>query len=229
MKTELMHIHLIHPATLPEDFIAETLSDGEKSRAARFCFLEDAIHWASCRAALRKILGDAVGFAPKDIPLVFSKFGKPLLAAPFDHLHFNLSHTSQMALLVIAANGPIGIDLESIERSNDLLGCEDSFCHPDEIQNLPANLSDRSAQLLKIWTAKEAVIKALGTGFSHPPESILLDFHSSFVTAKSEIPLAGLAHQRIRPLNHPMLVEYQAFVSSSEIEEAPIVFSDFTL
>lgn len=222
-----MRIHVIQPASIPDDFIAATLTADEKSHAAHFRFPKDAIHWASCRAALRKILADEIQISSKDVPLMVSEFGKPLLAAPFEHLHFNLSHTSDLALLAITQNGPIGIDLESMARANDLLECETSFCHPDEIQNLSAAHIHRSTQLLKIWTAKEAVLKALGTGLSHPPESIRLDFHAVPITAKSDLPLLGIEHQRIRPLVHSALAGYQAFVASPQTHETSIAFSVF--
>ena len=72
----------------------------------------------------------------------------------------------------------------------------------------------RASQLLRIWTAKEAVLKALGTGLSHPPESVRICFLPARSTASSELPLAGIDSQRLHELDHPALAGHRAVVSA---------------
>jgi len=216
-------IHPVFPHHLSPDFSDACLADEEKSRAARFHFPQDAAHWAACRAALRGILGREIGLAPREVPLVFSEFGKPLLSPPFDGLHFNLSHCPDLALVAISLDGPIGIDLEALSRAPDLLECENSFCHPEEIRTLPAGTEARAAQLLRIWTAKEAVLKALGTGLSHPPEAVRIISDRSDAVAESDQGLAGIENQLIRRLENPafkcycVAVSFQKATNGSEI------------
>jgi len=206
-------IHPVFPVRIAPDLVEACLTDDEKSRAARFHFPKDAIHWAACRAALRAILGREIGMDPRAVPLVFSEFGKPLLAPPFDGLHFNLSHCPDLALVALSLDGPVGIDLESLERASDLLECESTFCHPEEIRGLPTETNARAVQLLRIWTAKEAVLKALGTGLSHPPELVRIVFGPMEATAVSDQGLVGIENQLIQGLENPDFEGYRVAIS----------------
>ncbi len=212
-------IHPVFPHRISSDFAEACLTDKEKSRAARFHFPQDAVHWAACRAALRGILGREIALAPREVPLVFSEFGKPLLAPPFDGLHFNLSHCPGLALVALSLDGPVGVDLESLGRAPDLLECETTFCHPEEIRALPAGNEGRAAQLLRIWTAKEAVLKALGTGLSHPPEEVRIFWGPTDAAAESDHDLPGIENQLIRRLENPALEGYCAAVSSQKLAD----------
>ncbi|MEO5714286.1 MAG: 4'-phosphopantetheinyl transferase superfamily protein [Luteolibacter sp.] len=209
-------IHPVFPHRLSPDFVDACLTDEEKSRAARFHFPNDATHWAACRAALRAILGREIGLAPREVPLVFSEFGKPLLASPFNSLHFNLSHCPDLAIVALSLDGPVGIDLESLARATDLLECENSFCHPEEIRTLDADKEVRATQLLRIWTAKEAVLKALGTGLSHPPELVRIVFGPEDTVAESEQGLSEIEIQMIRRLENPAFEGFCVMVSSQK-------------
>lgn len=207
-------IHLVFPESISQEAAFTCLTDEEKSRADRFRFRKDALHWMACRANLRRILGQAIQRPPREVPLILSENGKPLLAPPYDSLHFNLSHCSDLAIVALCAAGPVGIDMESLDRAPELLECETTFCHPLEIRELPVETSTRGSQLLRIWTAKEAVLKALGTGLSHPPESVRILFGSPVGTAISDLPLAGLENQNLHELLDARLNGYQTFVST---------------
>ncbi len=206
-------IHRVYPHCMDPGSAAVCLTEEEKSRAERFHFAKDSIHWANCRASLRQILGRQIGLPPSEVPLVFAEFGKPLLAAPFDWLHFNLSHCPDLAVVALCLDGPVGIDLEAFERASGLLDCETSFCHPEEIRTLPADAAARAAQLLRIWTAKEAVLKSLGTGLSHPPEDVRILFGPSNAVAKSDSGLQGIGKLCIQSIGRWIPVSYCGFVS----------------
>lgn len=150
------------------------LNSAERAQAERFHFTKDAEHWTACRSALRRVLGEALGIDPATLSLEFGLQGKPQLPASYQSLHFNLSHCADLALLALCQDGPVGIDLEPVDRATSLLGCESSFCHPEEIATLPTAPDDRARTLLDLWTAKEAALKALGTGLSIDPASFSL-------------------------------------------------------
>ena len=214
MRPGTVQIHLLNLQALAEDR-ASCLSAEEVSRAARYKFREDAERWVSCRVLLREILGQAIGRPPSEVPLVQAEFGKPHLAPPFDGLHFNVAHAGPVALLALCRDGPVGVDLEPRRRAFALMGCETTFCHPAEIAGLPIDPAERASQLLRIWTAKEAVLKAIGTGFSHPPELVRIFFEPPGGHAVSEKALPGIENQRLLPLAHPRLVDHQAMLSTS--------------
>jgi 4'-phosphopantetheinyl transferase len=213
MISRQVTVYVVVPEAISEERAISCLTADEQERASRFRFAKDAIHWRSCRAQLRTILAQETGLKPHEVPLIQSEFGKPLLAPPYAGLHFNLSHIHELALIALSSDGPVGIDLEKKSRGTELLGCEFTFCHPLEIENLPSDPQLRSIRLLQIWTHKEAVLKALGTGLSHPPEQVQVLFDLPVRTAISTPPIAGITDLRLQDLTHPMLDDYQAVVS----------------
>lgn len=215
MTTGRVSVHFIFPANVSRESARACLTHEEKARADLFRFPQDAIHWVACRASLRNILGHAIQLPAHEVPLVLSEFEKPLLAPPYDRLHFNLSHSRRLALVAVCQEGPVGIDLESLDRATDLLECEATFCHPEEISALPIERVARASHLLRIWTAKEAVLKSLGTGLHHPPDGIRIRFQDPCGMAMSDSPLIGIEDQRLYELEHPALAGYRAMLSAS--------------
>ncbi|KAI4964545.1 hypothetical protein ZWY2020_005513 [Hordeum vulgare] len=131
------------------------------------------------RALLRTTLSRYTGYKidPRSFEFKKNKFGKPEVLWPQDDnfmeqpLHFNISHTTSLIACGIAINARIGIDIEEkkLNTTKNIL----SLARPE--------ISDSDAQLkefLKLWTLKEAYVKALGMGFSGAPFStfsIMLD------------------------------------------------------
>ena len=194
-------VSIVDPALLGEAAARASLRPDEEEVAARVRFEKDARHWRACRAALRQILGEALGIAPVELALVNGEFGKPALEAPHHRLHFNLSHCEDLALVALSLDGPVGVDIEPAGRAASLLGCEATFCHADEIAELPGEEGRRAAALLEIWTRKEALLKALGTGMSLAPETVSL--------AAAE-PHPRLRSFRVQALDHPLLTRHAA-------------------
>ena len=212
MRPDQVIIHLIDPARIRDGRVH--LTGEEKARATKFRSQADSDHWAACRTGLRLVIAQACGMDPKDVPITLGPNGKPLLGPPLGHLHFNLSHCSDLALVAVAAS-PVGIDLERSDRAPELLGCEETFCHPEELTALPQEQEPRATSLLEIWTAKESVLKALGTGFFLPPEEVTIHWEFDTGRASSVHEAALLADLRIYRLGHAALVGHTAFLSAS--------------
>jgi 4'-phosphopantetheinyl transferase len=209
MARDTLTIYHFPPGSIPPERAESYLTDSETSRAAAFRFPADAAHWSACRATLRQILGAWLGIPPRDVPIIISPSGKPLLAPPLDSIHFNLSHSRELALIAVNPHSPVGIDLEPLNRAPSLIGCESTFCHPEEIASLPTEEVARADELLRLWTAKEAYVKALGTGFSTPPETIrILTRHDGIFVAGSA---DGISLVR---LQHPALNQHLAHLCS---------------
>ncbi|XP_030969192.1 uncharacterized protein LOC115989574 isoform X1 [Quercus lobata] len=88
-------------------------------------------------------------------------------------LHFNISHTSSMIACGVTVNSAIGIDVEEKQRKlkNNILAFARRYFSPYEVGLLTA-ISDPEFQrqeFIKLWTLKEAYVKALGRGFSAAP------------------------------------------------------------
>lgn len=224
MRPDQVIIHLIDPSKVREAHAYLTAEETE--RATRFRSKKDSNHWAACRAGLRQILAKVCGIPPKEVPIAVGPNGKPLLGHPFAHLHFNLSHCSDLALVAIAST-PVGIDIERSDRAPDLLGCEETFCHPDEQAELPHENEPRANFLLDIWTSKESALKALGTGFFLPPEEVMIQRKTIPGSASSHHSPALLADLRIHRLEHAALADHTAFVSVSTRVTEIIFNTDF--
>ncbi|GAB4856378.1 hypothetical protein Ancab_014298 [Ancistrocladus abbreviatus] len=100
-------------------------------------------------------------------------------------LHFNISHTSSLIACGVAVNSPIGIDVEEKQRmtKNNVLSFARRFFCLREVEYL-ADISDPEDQrqeFIKLWTLKEAYVKALGRGFSAAPfKTFTIHFKSNF-------------------------------------------------
>ena len=221
MKSGQVEIHLILPDANGEPCF---LTASEQERAGRFRFEDDRRRWSACRSALRNILAHELGMAAADVPIVIDSMGKPLLTAPWQDLHFNLSHCDGLAVVALSRDAPVGIDIECETRAASLVECETTFCHPAEIASLPSKASDRAIALLEIWTAKEALLKAVGIGLTIAPEKLRIDFTARPFRAIADPFDPEISKQRVHPLAHPLLRGYRGHLSiKSQIGEVRYV------
>ncbi len=167
------HVHVWRACLSPAPLGAageEWLSREERDRARRFLRGADRDRFLRSRQVLRHLLGGYLARPPAEIEIYAGPLGKPSLAngGPGD-LRFNLSHSGDMALYAFRLGAEVGIDLERAGRVRlgDLASA--GFLSPGEKRDL-AQLEGRSRQaaLLRCWTRKEAVIKAIGEGMAAP-------------------------------------------------------------
>ena len=191
-------LHLIEAEKLCYAESLEVLSPDEILRAKSFVFTADRERWAKVRAEVKSILSRHLDCSPAELKWDTHKFGKPALKN--DPISFSLSHSKKLSTLLVCKKGPVGVDIEQRARGCDLMEAVDSFCHPRELAALPEN--NPGLKLIDIWTAKEAFLKALGTGFTQPPEEIYLD--GVYVVG----PLPGLSELHLLRPTHPILSDY---------------------
>lgn len=147
------------------------LSHEELSRADRFHFEHDRRRFVIARATLRRVLAGCTGIPATALPITAGEFGKPALDPGCGPVHFNLAHSEDRALIAVSRDSRIGVDLEAIGHEPRLPELARSIAAPTELAQL-AGLPDeaaRSRALLRIWTAKEAFLKAIGTGLQIAP------------------------------------------------------------
>lgn len=124
---------------------------------------------AAFRHAARRILASLAPAGSENVQWTKNAFGKPSLpGGPF----FNLSHAGDTALLAICPDAEVGVDLEPRARGSEILDCLPTIAHPVELvwlNRLPA--AHLPHALIRLWVAKEAALKALGTGLSIEPSS----------------------------------------------------------
>ncbi len=89
------------------------LTEEERTRAARFLFVEDTRRFILGRGISRLLLGDYLGRSPSDLELATNQYGKPALAGE-PALQFNLSHSGDRILHAFAWHRRLGVDVEAI-------------------------------------------------------------------------------------------------------------------
>jgi 4'-phosphopantetheinyl transferase len=110
------------------------------------------------------------------------EFGKPYL--PEQNLMFNLSHSGDWALLALARHISVGVDIEQhreIAKKSALI----HRCFTEDESNLLLSASDEN--LLRYWTAKEALTKAIGRGLAYGLKRIELVEHSNQALVLSKL------------------------------------------
>jgi 4'-phosphopantetheinyl transferase len=149
----------------------DTLTPAERQRADKFYFARDRERFIVGRGVLRRILSRYLNILPNQIRFSYNQFGKPALSAEADasQLRFNMSHSHELALYALARGREIGVDIEYARDDFASLEIAERFFAPKEIAMLRAvPASDLTASFFNCWTRKEAFIKALGEGLSHP-------------------------------------------------------------
>jgi 4'-phosphopantetheinyl transferase len=110
-------------------------------------------------------LAEVLGLTPDAVTLRTDVKGKPELADPALALWFNCSHCPGLLLIATSRLGPVGADLETVERcrsAHDDAAREFSAAEQAWLAAVPND--DRPLAFARLWTAKEAVLKARGTG-----------------------------------------------------------------
>lgn len=153
------------PHTL--ETLRTTLDSSELHRASRFRFRADERRFIIGRSALRIILSRYVAMAPNKITFVYNTYGKPELpnSPSTPAIHFNISHSGELALIGICHNRRVGIDVERLDRAVRIQAIADRYFSPEEseaIRSLPPE--QQRLAFFRCWTAKEAYLKALGVG-----------------------------------------------------------------
>ncbi len=140
------------------------LDDVERARAARFHFAQDARRWRAAHVALREVLARHTGVAAAALPFAEDPNGKPRLAMP-QAIAFNLSHSAGLALIAVGGTQPLGVDVEDVKPVPEMEGVAESHFAADERAALFAlSEPERLAAFYRIWTRKEAYVKATGIG-----------------------------------------------------------------
>jgi 4'-phosphopantetheinyl transferase len=137
-------------------------------RARRFHAERHRRRFAVAHGALRQILSAYLEQAPESITFTTGPYGKPVLAeARPRRLEFNLSHSGELALVAVAWDRPVGVDLEEWEHEMNHLELAERFFSPAErraLRELAASADDLVRGFFAAWSRKEAYLKASGHG-----------------------------------------------------------------
>jgi 4'-phosphopantetheinyl transferase len=159
-------VAIVPVSSAPVDELWTLLDESERARAERYRFDGDRRRSIVARGMLRRMLGARLERDPRALRFVTGPHGKPALAN--GELEFNGSHSGDRVALAIAEGTPVGIDIEELKpRVTELSSLARRYFASDEAREVEhARPDDALRTFFSIWTAKEAVVKALGGGLS---------------------------------------------------------------
>lgn len=137
------------------------LDTAERSKVERFLRPQDRDTFLTSTAARKILCGVYLNEKPLEVRFGKNEHQKPWLPENQD-LHFNISHSGDWVVFLFSSS-PCGIDIEKIKPDFDFEGMMPSVFHPREIDWINGQ-NERNRAFFKLWTIKESLLKAQGTG-----------------------------------------------------------------
>lgn len=160
----------------PPPALYELLDQAERERCARYLFMRNRIESTTARALARAALSRHADVDPRAWTFTHGEHGKPQVSGPIGTpLRFNVAHTPGLVVCLVALGREVGVDAETLGRTNDIAllarRCL-SVAEQVALWALPAPAQAR--RFLIHWTLKEAYLKARGIGIGLPLAEITL-------------------------------------------------------
>jgi phosphopantetheinyl transferase len=195
----------LHVADKEYAYLVNLLSDDEKERSLRRV-PEVRRRAVVSRGRLRVLLGRLTGVPPEEVSLKTGRFGKPYLSDSHqDSIQFNVAHSMDEAVIALSRQCTIGVDVEKRKATHDQKWARlmaPTFLSEVELkQRVRASDGVSPEEILDCWVAKEAVLKAIGTGIGdklrtcHLPSN-LPEFRMSVDSVVSSCRLAPVVFQQ---------------------------------
>jgi 4'-phosphopantetheinyl transferase len=123
---------------------------------------------------LRELLGRYTDRDPSTLKFAYGRAGKPkLVDAP---IHFSVSHSGELTIVALARNTPVGVDVEGRRHPFRAGDITDRLFHAEEKKQLRAlPKGELPAAVLRCWTIKEAVGKAIGLSLDQLLREVVVD------------------------------------------------------
>lgn len=157
-EVELWQVKLDAISRIEFQLATQYLDDVTRRKIQRYIFQKDRYRKTYTHAALRFLISQKLGIFPDNLFIKIGKNGR-LYLENFP-LHFNISYSKELAILALGFEGTIGVDL--VHHLEDVPPGD----WASEVEQQIALRSVEIAPLLSLWCAKEALLKAMGTGFS---------------------------------------------------------------
>jgi 4'-phosphopantetheinyl transferase len=147
-------------------FSRDLLAETEQAHVSTYRVREAAERYVVTRSLVRAVLGERLALSPRSIQVNRTDTGKPVIA---EGVHFNVSHSGDLILLALSDERAVGVDVErkrEVQRVDAMLR---RWLTPDEqaaFAALHGGGASPSEAFLRLWSLKEARLKALGVGIS---------------------------------------------------------------
>lgn len=149
------------------DALRMVLDDGETARAQRFSVAADRNAFIAAHGLVRLALARHMGQPAALLRFTTAAGGKPEVAGGphAGSIAFNLAHARSIVACVVAPAEPVGIDVEMAwDATVDAAFFEAAFTAGERAQLAALDHAERPLACARLWTMKEAALKALGRG-----------------------------------------------------------------
>ncbi|NSW53253.1 MAG: 4'-phosphopantetheinyl transferase superfamily protein [Anaerolineae bacterium] len=158
------------PGSLVEQ-VSGYLGESEWNRADRMGTEALRQRFIAVHGILRLLLGRYLGIPPETVEIKTGQYGK-LFARDIE---FSLSHSRSRAVMAFGCAAPVGVDVEMIDAAVNLRQVASLAFSPAEFEHWQAIPVERQRlAFYQMWTAKEALLKALGTGMRLSPRKFTI-------------------------------------------------------
>jgi 4'-phosphopantetheinyl transferase len=148
-----------------DEFSRRYLSPLECERLESYRSRAAAERYVVTRSLVRTVLGARTGVAPRDVHVRLTSMGKP----EAEGVHFNVTHSGEVVLLALSDERAVGVDVERrrvVARVQALIDRWLTRGERAELESLRELGLDDSEAFLRVWSLKEARLKALGVGIA---------------------------------------------------------------
>lgn len=154
------------------------LTSEDRARHQSFVFEKDRDQFLIARAFVRTTLSRYADIKPEDWQFQVNEFDKPSIVARGSEakIRFNLSHCAGLLICGVTVGCEIGVDCENSDRRVEIEQLAPRVFSPSEQQYFHSvSASQRKETFFRLWTLKEAYIKARGIGMSLPLQQFAFD------------------------------------------------------
>ncbi|UNO40787.1 4'-phosphopantetheinyl transferase superfamily protein [Streptomyces sp. MST-110588] len=167
-------------------------------RRANYRRSQDRARFTVGAALLRLASARMLGRAPhlltfgRECPDCKLPHGRPRLRD--GHLHVSVSHSGDLIAVAVSTGAEMGVDVETVDESKPARLAR-RVLDPAELarfQELPE--SERAQDFFRVWTRKEAVLKATGEGLRLPMNAVGFDRGGRLTAYPGRPDLPGATH-----------------------------------
>lgn len=151
--------------------------DAVEERRARMLRPDQRAAFVVARVMLRRVLGERLGLAPGDVPLVArcTVCGKPhgqVHVEGIEGLWVSVTRSSGVLAVALTDAGPVGVDVESVASVHAAPVADVALSPGEQLQVEGLAPAERPDAIAAAWVRKEAALKALGTGLRRSPSDL---------------------------------------------------------
>ncbi len=164
-----IHIWIVELNSLKKeeiDFISTNLNEEEIAKEKRFRFTADRKRYVLTHGLKRFLIGKYLNVLPESLSFYKNKFKKPFVENNSENLNFSISYSNDLLGIAVGfGKYRMGLDIEKIDPVFDYSSIVSNYFTSAEKARLRKDQSNEF--FYSLWTRKEAVMKALGTGLSN--------------------------------------------------------------